>query len=115
MSGDTVVSVRVAVRIRREIEDFKIDVWEINRDKNAAEMINSREKSKFTFDNVFGPEVSNKIIYNDIGMPTMKRFMDGYHVCLFCYGQTGSGKTFTMFGPDDAVKSLADGHSAGET
>lgn len=39
----------------------------------------------------------------------MKKFMEGYNVCLFCYGQTGSGKTFTMFGPDDAVLALSKG------
>ncbi|XVE50907.1 hypothetical protein DITRI_Ditri01bG0201000 [Diplodiscus trichospermus] len=53
----------------------------------------------FTFNKVFGPNVSQEQIYVDT-QPLVRSVLDGFNVCIFAYGQTGSGKTYTMSGPD---------------
>ncbi|KAL2475968.1 Kinesin KP1 [Abeliophyllum distichum] len=53
----------------------------------------------FTFDKVFGTNVTQEQIYADT-QPLIRSVLDGYNVCIFAYGQTGSGKTYTMSGPD---------------
>ncbi len=46
---------------------------------------------KFAFDNVFGPEVTTKDIYNDIVAPIVKEAFNGFNGTVLCYGQTSSG------------------------
>ncbi|XWS09608.1 hypothetical protein CRYUN_Cryun39dG0004200 [Craigia yunnanensis] len=53
----------------------------------------------FSFNKVFGPNVSQEQIYVDT-QPLIRSVLDGFNVCIFAYGQTGSGKTYTMSGPD---------------
>ncbi|KAK8527065.1 hypothetical protein V6N13_084936 [Hibiscus sabdariffa] len=53
----------------------------------------------FSFNKVFGPNVSQEQIYIDT-QPLIRSVLDGFNVCIFAYGQTGSGKTYTMSGPD---------------
>lgn len=52
----------------------------------------------YSFDKVFDPEASQKIIYEVAAKELIKSFMNGYNGTIFAYGQTGSGKTYTMFG-----------------
>ncbi|KAK6269429.1 hypothetical protein POUND7_006534 [Theobroma cacao] len=49
----------------------------------------------FSFNKVFGPNVSQEQIYVDT-QPLIRSVLDGFNVCIFAYGQTGSGKTYTM-------------------
>lgn len=61
-------------------------------------------ESKFTFDKVFGPAVTQQQVFDFVGKPLLKRTlgltlldaMNGYNGTIFAYGQTSSGKTFTM-------------------
>lgn len=54
--------------------------------------------SSYTFDQVFGPEVTNKYIYESTIDNIVLSTMQGFHGSVFTYGQTASGKTFTMNG-----------------
>ncbi|XWS51691.1 hypothetical protein CRYUN_Cryun11dG0005200 [Craigia yunnanensis] len=57
----------------------------------------------FSFNKVFGPNVSQEQIYVDT-RPLIRSVLDGFNACIFAYGQTGSGKTYTMSGPDLTIE-----------
>ncbi|PWN27489.1 kinesin-domain-containing protein [Jaminaea rosea] len=56
-----------------------------------------REKT-YNFDNVFGPEADQGMIYQTVVTPVLQEVMSGYNCTIFAYGQTGTGKTHTMEG-----------------
>ena len=53
---------------------------------------------KFTFDEVFDIDSSQKEVYTISAKPAVKSVLEGYNSTIFAYGQTGTGKTFTMEG-----------------
>lgn len=66
----------------------------VKKDPNSGEEL---DHSSFSFDRVFGPSVSQEILFQEVS-EFVQSALDGYNVCLFSYGQTGSGKTHTMQG-----------------
>jgi kinesin family protein 1 len=42
--------------------------------------------------------VTQKQVYEDLGIEMLEHSFDGYNVCIFAYGQTGAGKSYTMMG-----------------
>jgi hypothetical protein len=50
----------------------------------------------FTFDHVFGPQLTQAELYEKTAASMLKNFLEGYNCTIIAYGQTGSGKTFTM-------------------
>lgn len=57
----------------------------------------SREKT-YNFDNVFGPEADQGMVYQTVVTPALSEVLAGYNCTVFAYGQTGTGKTHTMEG-----------------
>ena len=47
----------------------------------------------FDFDRVFGPEVRQEGIFEDVSQ-LVTSALDGYNVCIFAYGQTGMCSVF---------------------
>ena len=70
---------------------------------NKTISIKNEERKDFTFDAIIPDTANQSSIFNDIGMPTIKWFLEGYNATIFAYGQTGSGKTHTMLGPIDSL------------
>jgi kinesin family member C1 len=62
----------------------------------------SRKTNLFEFDRIFGPNVQNETVFDEISQ-LVQSALDGYNVCIFCYGQTGSGKTYTMSSADGMI------------
>ncbi|CAO1615136.1 unnamed protein product [Sympodiomycopsis kandeliae] len=56
-----------------------------------------REKI-YNFDNVFGPEADQGMVYQTVVTPALQEVLAGYNCTVFAYGQTGTGKTHTMEG-----------------
>jgi hypothetical protein len=54
---------------------------------------------QFNFDYVSGPDVSQKIFFDNSGVKTLlDSALRGINCSIFAYGMTGSGKTYTMSG-----------------
>ncbi|EGF79223.1 hypothetical protein BATDEDRAFT_12340, partial [Batrachochytrium dendrobatidis JAM81] len=61
----------------------------------------------FHFDRVFGPEVSQQELFDEVASGILSEVLMGYNCTIFAYGQTGTGKTHTMEG-DLAVQGSPD-------
>jgi hypothetical protein len=110
-SSNVVVGVRIRPQNKAECvagmptffdssEDAR-NVQEKNEDGNVVK--------NWSYDHVFGPESSNKSIFDEVGVDLVDSALGGFNSVLFMYGQTSSGKTFTLFGAD-SVEGLV-GHT----
>lgn len=91
--GDS--TVKVGIRIRPLLSKEK------ERNQNALNITHDQQSiifknQTFTFDHVFGAELSQQELYQHTAAPMLKSFLEGFNVTILAYGQTGSGKTFTM-------------------
>lgn len=92
-------SVKVAIRIRPSFSD-SVDLKSILKigSEKSVEILRKDRNKTFSFDRVYGPEVSQNIIFGELGEDVLRNAFDGYNSCVFAYGQTGSGKTYSMMG-----------------
>lgn len=54
----------------------------------------SHEAKIYKVDQVFGPEVNQETIYDEVVAPMVTEVLDGMNCTIFAYGQTGTGKTY---------------------
>ncbi|RKP27546.1 P-loop containing nucleoside triphosphate hydrolase protein, partial [Syncephalis pseudoplumigaleata] len=54
------------------------------------------EARNFSYDYVFSPESTQVEVYEELVLPLLDKFFDGYNATILAYGQTSSGKTHTM-------------------
>jgi len=59
--------------------------------------------NNYVYDKIFPAETDQKTIFNEIGLPLVKKFLSGYNSTIFAYGQTGTGKTHTIIGPLESL------------
>lgn len=73
-------------------------------DDNKTLKINPKEDAgypqEFTYDWIFAPKSSQKLVYRKSSKPIIKAVLEGFNGTVLAYGQTSSGKTYTMMGPD---------------
>lgn len=50
------------------------------------------------FHHVFGPEASQRHVFEQTALPLLESLCKGFNATLLAYGQTGSGKTHTICG-----------------
>lgn len=55
----------------------------------------------YKVDKVFGPNVSQEALFNDIIIPLFNDFIKGYNCTILVYGMTSTGKTYTMTGDEN--------------
>ena len=55
----------------------------------------------FSFDYVFGPNITQKGLYDKAASPAVEAVLNGFNATVFAYGQTGAGKSHTMEGYPD--------------
>ncbi|XP_070708234.1 kinesin-like protein KIF20A isoform X2 [Pempheris klunzingeri] len=55
---------------------------------------------RFTFTQVFGPEASQRKVFEGSVRGLVRDVLDGGNCLVFTYGVTNAGKTFTFLGPD---------------
>ncbi|XP_044033321.1 kinesin-like protein KIF20A isoform X2 [Siniperca chuatsi] len=75
----------------------------LNAPKGSATM-KSSEKGigtslhKFSFSQIFGPEMTQSELFEDTVKSQMSEFLDGKNALIFSYGVTNAGKTYTIQG-----------------
>ena len=84
----------------REIE-LNANCIEISKDKKSITLKNNEHN--YTYDKIFPAETDQKTIFEEIGLPLVKKFLSGYNSTIFAYGQTGTGKTHTIIGPLESL------------
>ncbi|KAF3703990.1 Kinesin-like protein KIF20B [Channa argus] len=55
---------------------------------------------RFTFTKVFGPEASQRVVFDGSVRDLVQDVLEGGNCLVFTYGVTNAGKTFTFLGPD---------------
>jgi len=58
------------------------------------------KESTFSFDGTFGPEHSNKQLYDQSVTPLLQKALDGFNVSILAFGATGGGKSHVMTGSE---------------
>ncbi|CEF59380.1 Kinesin-like protein KIF1B [Strongyloides ratti] len=109
-------SVKVAVRVRpfnsREILNDSKCVLSVQNNTttiSGSSGIGPPQTHSFNYDYSYwsfnkndNHFVSQKQVYNELGVEMLEHAFQGYNVCIFAYGQTGAGKSYTMMGkPND--------------
>ena len=84
----------------RELE-LNANCIEISKDKKSISLKNYDHN--YTYDKIFPAETDQKTIFQEIGLPLVKKFLSGYNSTIFAYGQTGTGKTHTIIGPLESL------------
>ncbi|CAE7597135.1 KIF6 [Symbiodinium natans] len=59
---------------------------------------NQVEEYGFRFARVFGPDASQRTVFDAAAKELVLGALDGVNCTIFAYGQTGSGKTYTICG-----------------
>ena len=85
---------------QRELE-LGANCIDISKDKKSITLKNY--DNNYVYDKIFPAETDQKTIFNEIGLPLVKKFLSGYNSTIFAYGQTGTGKTHTIIGPLESL------------
>jgi len=64
--------------------------------KVHQKLVHGKDITKtFTFDRVYGPQTTQKELFDESIKSIVDETLDGFNCTIFAYGQTSSGKTFT--------------------
>jgi kinesin family protein 11 len=98
------VYVRCRARNEREVKEnsgVMLSTKGINGKEVTVHGANSYNDKTYTYDNVFGPESDQEMVFNSVALNVLDEMLDGFNCTIFAYGQTGTGKTYTMAGDLD--------------
>ncbi|KAF6066730.1 Kinesin motor domain family protein [Candida albicans] len=70
----------------------------------SASSLDTNSKRTYKFDQIYGSQADQNLIYSQIAHPLLLDFLRGINVTVLAYGQTGTGKTYTMSGMDNNNK-----------
>eukprot|EP00758_Cryptobia_borreli_P000590 Tbor_TRINITY_DN1260_c0_g1::TRINITY_DN1260_c0_g1_i1::g.5747::m.5747/K10393/KIF2_24, MCAK; kinesin family member 2/24 len=101
-----VVAIRKRPLANAEIESGYQDVIETDsvsaltlaEPKTKVDLTKYTLNHNFQFDEVFGEECTNEMVYQRTAAQLLDTLFEGGCATCFAYGQTGSGKTHTMMG-----------------
>lgn len=65
---------------------------------SPSNLLSSASKKTYSFDQVFGAESDQDMVFNVAAKDYIQEMLHGYNCTIFAYGQTGTGKTYTMSG-----------------
>lgn len=61
---------------------------------------------QFVFDGVFGPQQTQRGLYDAVASDCVQSIFDGHHSLIMAYGPTGSGKTYTISGKPEGGEGI---------
>eukprot|EP01059_Diplonema_ambulator_P003040 TRINITY_DN12695_c0_g1_i1.p1 TRINITY_DN12695_c0_g1~~TRINITY_DN12695_c0_g1_i1.p1 ORF type:complete len:941 (+),score=408.75 TRINITY_DN12695_c0_g1_i1:48-2870(+) len=102
-----IANIRVLARVNPKPGDVCLRL-EGNQTIVPVEESGSLHHHKFNFDHVFDREATQDEVFEDVGLPTVDKVLEGYNGTVFAYGQTGSGKTHTMLAPEGGSSKCLD-------
>lgn len=70
----------------------------------SASSLDTNLKRTYKFDQIYGSQADQNLIYSQLAHPLLLDFLRGINVTILAYGQTGTGKTYTMSGMDNNNK-----------
>ncbi len=86
--------VKVVVRVRPVTEEDN-SLWVTVINKKTLQTINHRntqEALQYEFASVYGPDVSQKCVYEENVKVLLDNVLNGQSASVFAYGPTGAGK-----------------------
>ena len=92
------VPLRVAVRVRPRLRRDATKGTDTIATDQCRVVVGGSDA--FTFSQAFGPEATQRAVYNYCAAPQVAAVLEGLDACVFAFGQTGAGKTFSMLGPE---------------
>ncbi|ELP93507.1 kinesin heavy chain isoform 5C, putative [Entamoeba invadens IP1] len=90
------VGVRVRPANKNEVTSSCCEV-----DEKRSVIINNSPREECHFDFVGDEKMTQRSLFERVGVSIVDSCLSGSAATLFAYGQTGSGKTFTVFGDYD--------------
>ncbi|CCG23154.1 Kip1 protein [Candida orthopsilosis Co 90-125] len=70
----------------------------LRRTSNSQDVTTNTSKKAYKFDQVYGSQADQGLLYSHVALPLLSEFLEGTNVSILAYGQTGTGKTYTMCG-----------------
>ncbi|KAI5948653.1 CIN8 [Candida theae] len=70
----------------------------LGRPSNSQDTTTNTSKKTYKFDQVYGSQADQGLLYSHVALPLLSEFLEGVNVTILAYGQTGTGKTYTMCG-----------------
>ncbi|CAM8895216.1 unnamed protein product [Rhodiola kirilowii] len=96
------VSVRLRPLNEKELSQNDLADWECINNTTVISKHAAPDRSLFptayTFDRVFGADITTKQVYEEAAKEVTLSVVNGINASIFAYGQTSSGKTYTMSG-----------------
>ena len=71
---------------------------------NSLDITTNASKRAYKFDQVYGSQADQGLVYSHVALPLLSNFLEGTNVSIMAYGQTGTGKTYTMCGFNNSNK-----------
>ncbi|OLY83192.1 Kinesin-like protein KIF24 [Smittium mucronatum] len=112
--GKISVCVRKRPLSKSELQRGEADIIEtgvgmlsVHENKKKVDLTKYIEEHRFYFDQVFGQNDDNSIVYQKSVSPLVTQIFNGGNATCFAYGQTGSGKTYTMLDSNEGLYILA--------
>lgn len=95
---NVLVGVRIRPRNEKEIQASMPVYFNQTVDSQSVQELdeNGIPIKHWGFDRVFGPESTNREIFETMGMKLVDGALEGYNTVMFMYGQTSSGFCSTL-------------------
>ncbi|XP_025192855.1 kinesin-like protein KIF6 [Melanaphis sacchari] len=104
----SVQGIKVYCRIRPLKESEKSINYEVIKQKPGIDVLDVKFKAsrndlyqKYQYHRIFKENTPQIMVFENVAVPILDKFLLGMNSTIFTYGQTSSGKTHTMYGSQE--------------